>query len=139
MAWRFLAASIAALVGFALSGRAVVAGDASDVPAAEKTLRDARVQATGPALLAFFRLRALPPADQARLARLVRQLGADDFSVREKAVQDLLTYGGPGLPLLRRAEKNADPEIAGRARICVEKIEDGSEQVLVTAAARLLA
>jgi HEAT repeat protein len=110
-----------------------------DLAEAEKALREARVGTDGPALLAFFKQRTLPAPDRVKLAALVRQLGADDFAAREKATRALLAAGRSALPLLRPAVNSEDPEIASRARLCVDKLEQGSDLGVVVSAARVLA
>jgi HEAT repeat protein len=122
-----------------LAGAGPTAEADADLTEAEKVLREAKVGTDGPALLAFFRKRTLPPADRARLAGLVRRLGDDNFAAREKASRELLAVGRPALPLLRRVENDTDPEVASRARDLILKIEQGSDLALLTAAARVVA
>jgi hypothetical protein len=56
-----------------------------------------------------------------RLDELVRQLGADDFAVREKASEELRKIGKPAEEALRQAaESNKDPEVRERARALLE-------------------
>lgn len=55
-------------------------------------------------------------AESARIADLIRLLGADDFHVREKASRELLRIGLPARPALRRAVGDADLEIQKRCR-----------------------
>ena len=102
-------------------------------------LREYRVGAEGPALLAFFRQRTLTPADESRLRRLVVQLGDERFAAREQASRELASKGPAALPLLRPALSGPDPEVARRARDCVAAIERGPGPLLPAAAARMLA
>jgi hypothetical protein len=105
----------------------------------EKLLRDNRVAPDGPTLLAFFRERTLTAAQKARLADLVRDLGDDDFGVREKASAELVKAGRLALPLLTPAARDRDAEVARRAADCLRAIEQGNDAVLAAAAARVLA
>jgi hypothetical protein len=62
-------------------------------------------------------------ADSARVAKLVEQLGNDDFNEREKASDALDALGEPALDALRRAVKSTDEEVHKRAETLVGKIE----------------
>jgi hypothetical protein len=120
----------------------VAAGAAEPEPElihAEKTLKDAGIDTTGPALLRFFRERTQSPADRARLADMVRRLGDDDFDVREKAVADLIGAGHRAMPFLRPALVDRDLERARRAADCVREIEKAEGALWEVAAARVLA
>src|SRR5262249_12825471 len=130
-------AAVAVLLASTGAGR--VAEPDPELGAAEKVLRQAKVGTDGPSLLAFLRQRTLSPADRAKLAAHIEQFGDDDFQVRKKATAALLKAGRAALPLLRRAERNEDTEIARRAKECVQQLEQGSEDLLVTAVARVLA
>jgi HEAT repeat protein len=93
----------------------------------------------GPSLLAEFRKRTLTAEGEASARALVRKLGDGDFSVRERASDELAALGTRALPLLRAAAKDPDPEVARRAEACVERIEKGEGNPLPAAAARLVA
>jgi hypothetical protein len=133
----FWCLSVVALLLAAGLGRAAEADP--DLVAAEQTLREARIAVDGLALLTYFRQHTLPRPDSAKLAALIRQLGDDNFAVRAKATRALLAIGRPALPSLRKAQNDEDPEIASRARTCVEKLEQGGEDALLAAAARVVA
>src|SRR5579884_2510033 len=68
---------------------------------------------------------AAPPAgpSSARVARLIGQLGDDDFSVREAATARLMRAGEAELPALHKALASADPEVRRRAGRIVAVIE----------------
>lgn len=105
----------------------------------EATLRDARLDTDADALLEFFRKRSLGEADRTRVRQLIRQLGDDSFQVRAKAAAELVALG-PGIaPLLREAADDDDPEVATRARECLDIAEKTSTVPLMSAAVRLLA
>jgi carboxyl-terminal processing protease len=62
----------------------------------------------------------LPAADEKpdaeRIARLIAQLGSDDFKVRETATRELEALDAAAIPALRRAEADSkDPEVCYRA------------------------
>src|SRR5437868_4945936 len=59
----------------------------------EKILRDVREGVDGPALLDYFRKRTYPEVDPKTLERLISELGAPSFRVREKAFADLIALG----------------------------------------------
>lgn len=68
---------------------------------------------------------ALPPSASADEdpAVLVGRLGASRFAEREAAGEALVKRGRAALPALSGAQRNADPEIRGRARILMARIE----------------
>ena len=65
-----------------------------------------------------------------RIARLIRQLGDDEFKKREAASQELKAIGAPALAALRQAAaSDADPEIRTRARQIVEAFDARARQL----------
>jgi outer membrane protein assembly factor BamB/HEAT repeat protein len=103
-------------------------------------LQKAKVPSDGPELLEFFRKRTLVKADRKQLEALVRQLGDDEFAVREKASAALVKLGARALPVLREAEKTGDdPEVLERAQRCRVLIEGVAGAQVSAAAARLVA
>ncbi|MEX2026010.1 MAG: hypothetical protein WEH44_01895, partial [Pirellulaceae bacterium] len=65
-----------------------------------------------------------PPQDeQDRMARLIDQLGAADFSLREKAQSELADYGLAAFDALSDAQHHEDIEIALRARFLVRSMQ----------------
>lgn len=108
--------------------------------AEERVLKAAKVATDGPGLLAYLRANVLSEADRARVKNLIASLSDEAFETREKASTELVRLGTLAVPQLRVAAKDADAEVAGRARSCLEKIEkekgpDGS----LAAALRLVA
>src|ERR1700683_5800503 len=90
-------------LGVALIGALTTASraaDDEDLKAAEKILADAKVQADGPSLLAFFRQRTLSEPDRKKLAGIVLKLGDDEFDLRLKAFRELQAAGGSARPFL---------------------------------------
>lgn len=61
----------------------------------------------------------------ARIAELVRKLGAPDFEAREQAQRELEAIGAPALRALEAATKSEDPEVASRATEAVARIRQG--------------
>src|SRR5688500_3528576 len=70
-----------------------------------------------------------PPADprpvDVRIAEAVRDLGADDFRVREKAGEVLWSLGDAAVPALKEAAAGDDPEVSRRARAVLDKFAYG--------------
>lgn len=132
---RLLVAVLAAVV--AVAG---FAAEADDAAADRKTLTDAGITPSPAGLLAFFRKRT--PSDERRthILDLIRRLGADQYSVREKAMTDLIALGAPVRPLVAQAVNDADPEVRKRARTVLSRVETVADDAqLLPAAARLLA
>jgi HEAT repeat protein len=73
----------------------------------------------GQALLEVLRQRIL----EDRVLGLIRQLGDDNYFVREQASARLTALGAMALPVLRQALKDRDPEVALRAQKCKEIVE----------------
>ena len=70
-----------------------------------------------------------PRDDVAAVEKLIRDLGDDDFEVRESASRRLALIGKPALPLIEKATKAGDAEVRRRA-------EDLKEQIVAAATAR---
>jgi hypothetical protein len=112
---------------------------ADPVDGDEKLLRSHKVGTDAASLLDFFRKRTLRDTDRETLAALIRQLGDDSFAAREQATDDLVAAGPLARPLLRKATSDPDPEIARRAELCLERLDQVTEPPFVAAAARCLA
>jgi hypothetical protein len=63
-------------------------------------------------------------SDEARIAKLVAQLGSDRFLEREQARKEIETIGAPALVALRRAAHTGDLETSRRAADLVRVIEE---------------
>lgn len=111
----------------------------SDLAYAEQTLREARINPDGPALLKFFRERTLSAADRAKLAALIRRLGDEDFQSRQKAFKSLLLAGASAKPFLEGARSDPDPEIVRSAERLLKRLESGSDSAVTAAAAQVVA
>ena len=70
-----------------------------------------------------------PPADGApseqQLARLIEQLDADTFDVRERATRELHAIGLPALPALEAARTHTSAEVRGRVKVLIESLTTG--------------
>jgi HEAT repeat protein len=103
----------------------------------ERTLREAGLPTDGPALITFFQRRAQLDVKPGQIDVLIHQLGAAQPTIQEAAVAALVGTGVTAIPLLRQAAKDGDnPEVAQRARRCLDAIRDTR---LPAAAARRLA
>jgi hypothetical protein len=111
--------------------------DELSVAADEATLKSAGLAIDGPGLLEIIRQRTPSETERERLANLVRQLGDPLFIAREQASTDLRTAARAALPFLRPALHDPDPEIAQRARRCLEAIEASPAITQMLAAIRL--
>jgi hypothetical protein len=74
------------------------------------------------AILLLLAVPALAQEDE-RIARLVQELGADDYKVREAAEAELKKIGAPAIPPLKKALEDKDAERAERARRVLTEIE----------------
>jgi cyclophilin family peptidyl-prolyl cis-trans isomerase len=111
--------------------------DKSDVH--EETVKAVGLGTDDAALIDFFRSKTPTDADRDRIAALIRDLGADEFRVREMASSELVKIGDAAISLLRQAKDSRDLEIARRAELCLGKIEPRRQPAVTIAAARLLA
>jgi HEAT repeat protein len=93
----------------------------------------------GATVLAAVRKFTPTPAVRDRIQTLIKNLGSDEFAVREKATSELPTFGSIALPLLRQAVKEHDPETTRRAQECITAIESEAAHHLQVENLRLLA
>src|SRR2546422_822112 len=100
------------------------AADDSEKAEDEKFLRDAKQSVTGEGLLEFFKKRTPSEDDRKQVAELIRQLGNEDFRIRDKASKALADMGKPVLPHLRKEADNPDLETRARLREILDKLED---------------
>ncbi|MDZ7615782.1 MAG: hypothetical protein U1E05_02185, partial [Patescibacteria group bacterium] len=59
------------------------------------------------------------------VTRAIRDLGHDDFSVRQRATHSLWLAGDAAEPALREAVQSTDPEVAARARWILDRLRFG--------------
>jgi HEAT repeat protein len=119
---------------------AVPAPSASPDPADEELLLAAGLGSDGPALVAFFRIRAHAEASPGRLRQLLRQLAEAPDQGRRQAEAELIAWGPLAVPALRRAANDLnDPILVERARRCLRWLDGPSSASLSADAARLIA
>jgi hypothetical protein len=71
------------------------------------------------------------PQERQKIARLIEQLGADDFAQREEAAQELVEVGLVAYRQVEESVKNPDPEIRYRAaKILTELLDADFERRL---------
>lgn len=104
-----------------------------------KALRDVGVKTDGASLLEYFRKRTFAEADPAKVKNLIRDLGDEDFQVREKAHLELLTLGPGAVAGLKQAENHANTEIRRRVADLKGVIEAKADPAVQAAVARLIA
>jgi hypothetical protein len=106
----------------------------------EQLLRNHKLPTDGPGLVEFFRQRAAGAGDVDRLKSLIRQLGDDNFYIREDAARRLVALGGRcKLPLREAITNDPDVEVRVRARECLRQIDHGEGTAVIAAAVRVLA
>jgi hypothetical protein len=66
-----------------------------------------------------------PPIAPAAIEQAVKDLGHDDFAVRERATEYLIRAGEAAVPAVQAAVKSTDPEVALRARIVLKRVASG--------------
>jgi len=134
-------ACAAALAAF-LPSPASAQGPAGQTPveatAAEKALRGMGLDVSDASLLKYFRDRTFNEADPRRMAVLLRELGSDTFTAREKAASAILELGGNALFALRQAENDPDTEVKRRAGELRHRLEDKPDSFVQAATARLI-
>jgi HEAT repeat protein len=104
-----------------------------------KTLQGVGLGTDGPALLDYFRKRTFKEANPQEMNLLLKQLGSEDFALREKAFTGLISLGPSALVGLKEAEASKDTEIKQRARDLRERLEAKAEPQIQAATARLIA
>jgi hypothetical protein len=104
------------------------------------TLKRNKLDTDTKALVAMIKKRTVSETTRAKVAGLIKQLGADEFDDREKASDELIEMGGAARAQLTAALKNSDLEIRKRARKALDKIPSLSADAdILPAAAFVLA
>jgi HEAT repeat protein len=110
------------------------------VPATEEALLEkAGIKTDTASLVTYLNGRSGNRKNVVDVDRLVRELGDPQFQVREEATERLIAIGSPALEQLRAALKDVDQEVVLRAKRCLAAIDEGSQPLLLAAAARILA
>ena len=69
-----------------------------------------------------------PKVDVEQIKRLIRDLDADDITIRDKATDELKIIGKPALPLLEESAKSESPEVAWRSKVIINAIKKAEQQ-----------
>jgi hypothetical protein len=104
-----------------------------------KIVQQAGLKGDGAELLEYFRKRTLTQPNPKEIAALVKQLGDDDFTTREKAFTSLMTLGAAALAGLKEGENNPDLEVKKRVADLKHRIDVNALPTLHAAAARIIA
>jgi len=133
--------STAALIAACTFAQGPIPGEQTGDTSADdqKTLKAVGLGVDGPALLDYFRKRTFKEANPKEMETLIKQLGDNDFAVREKAFGGLITLGPSALVGLKQAEANLDTEIKQRAKDLRDRLEAKAEPAIQAATARLVA
>ena len=91
-----------------------------------RVLKTARIQPDGPGAIRYFRLRS---TDNNEIPALIAQLGDETYTVRERAVEELIARGVPAIGKLKAATSHPDVEIARRAARCRRRPGRGCERL----------
>src|SRR5207245_1072072 len=103
-----------------------------------KLLQDAGVKTDGPGLVEFFRKQTVSEEQRREVGKLIKQLGDDDFEVRENATRKLTALGHAAAPALRQALNQRDVEVVRRAEQCLNALKGVPPVELRTAALHVL-
>lgn len=107
---------------------------AAESDSAAATLRRYGVEPTAAGVMGVLR-QWRPDADsRARIARLVRDLGDDNWGVREAATRQLAGMGTLAEAALREAAKSSDAEVVFRARRLLAQCRPNGAEELLSAA-----
>ncbi|MBI5779879.1 MAG: PDZ domain-containing protein [Planctomycetes bacterium] len=66
--------------------------------------------------------------DVEQIKRLIRDLDADEITVRDKATEELKKIGKPALLLLEESAKSDSPEVAWRSKIIINAIKKAEQK-----------
>ncbi|HKI31532.1 MAG TPA: HEAT repeat domain-containing protein [Gemmataceae bacterium] len=115
----------------------------TDTPASRKNCRDAWAAwwktTEGDATLAEFKKRTLKESDREKVLAVIKQMGDEDFNLRERAQEELQKMGSSVAPLLRQALVSGDEEIKKRAQKALDQIEKDKSSTVLPIHARLMA
>src|SRR5262249_29187637 len=134
--WPFILAFV--FVSLALTAYSRADG-ADPLEADLQVLKKAGIASDSESLLNFFRRRTLTGPDRIRIENLIRDLGSNEFTIRERASEKLSAEGARAAPLLKHALTAQDLEIRRRAENCLKNI--GTQDVaanVVSSSARVL-
>ncbi|MBM3980719.1 MAG: HEAT repeat domain-containing protein [Planctomycetes bacterium] len=89
-------------------------------------------------LIEYLKARTLTDIDQNMIGDVIKKFGDDDFDTRVKATEDIEKFGTAAIGPLKNAERDADPEIAYRARQALKRMEKVPHSQVSAAAVRAL-
>ncbi len=89
-------------------------------------------------LLLEFTQKTPSASDQIKIKDLIRELGDDNFEIREKASQKIKTLGDLVVPALRSMSNSPDAEIKGRAKILLEEMGETKAKPVSSSLVKLL-
>jgi hypothetical protein len=104
----------------------------------ERLLDKAGIKVDPPSLRAYLAKFRPDPVAVEKSRALVKRLGDESFTVREKVSEELVALGAPATAALQEAARAGDLEVARRAAICLEKIAVRGHRDTIRAAVRLL-
>jgi hypothetical protein len=104
-----------------------------------KTVREGGLKGEAADLLDYFRKRTLKQPDPKQVAALVKQLGDEEFTAREKAFVALLELEASALAGLKEGESDPSLEVRKRVADLKQRIDNKAEPTKQAAAARILA
>jgi len=99
-------------------------------------LKNNGIRPTAEGLVAYFKGMKDTPEVRKRIAELMRQLGDEEFDVREKAAAEIVKAGLVASAALRKGVESDDPEIRMRSRTLLVQMEGGLSSRLFLAALR---
>lgn len=112
-------------------------GPAAPTLSDDEALKQAGLSPTdADALLEYLKARTLTDVDQNKINDVIKKFGDDDFETRVKATEEVERFGPAAIGPLKTAEKNADPEIAYRAKQALRRMEKVPHTAVATAAVR---
>lgn len=112
---------------------AVAPGQLSDADA----LKKANLSETdGDKLIEYLHQRTLTESEQGRIAEIIKRFVVDDFEERVRATQEIESYGPAAIGPLKAAARDADAEVAFRARQALKKVETVPHSAVASAAVR---
>jgi hypothetical protein len=121
--------------------RAVVKGKTTIVAPEQLSDTDALKKANltetdGDKLIEYLHQRTLTESEQGRIAEIIKRFGVDDFEERVRATQEIESFGPAAISPLKAAARDADAEVAFRARQALKKVETVPHSAVASAAVR---
>lgn len=92
----------------------------------------------GRRLVEYLKQRTLSDAEQGKITGIIKRFAADDFDDRVKATEEIELFGPAAVGPLRMAERDADPEIAYRAKVALKKMAKIPHSAVAAAVVRAI-